>query len=386
MNDTTYEKGTFGYDLNFLKKYIDPIVLSDSKSRSRVILSKEWQGRVMTSTASGSEGKSFGWVNYDLIQSGEIQEHINVFGGEDRFWLGPEGGQFSIYFEPGASFDFEHWFVPKQIDTEPFDLIESGSDFASFQKAMQIQNYSGFNFNFVADRSVFLLDKTKTEKELSLEIPEGLDFVGISVMNSVTNTGEEEWTKETGMLSIWILSMFTPSPGITIAVPYKVGEESSLGAVVNDSYFGKISEDRLKVDEGIIYFRGDGKSRGKIGLSPRRALPVACSYDEDNNVLTLVRFSLHEGVTDYVNSMWELQDKPFEGDAVNSYNDGPLEDGSQMGPFYELESSSPAANLKPGESMVHIHSTFHFQGDEALLDQVVKAAIGIGLEQIKNAF
>jgi hypothetical protein len=24
--------------------------------------------------------------------------HINVFGGEDRFWLGPEGGQFSIFF------------------------------------------------------------------------------------------------------------------------------------------------------------------------------------------------------------------------------------------------------------------------------------------------
>jgi len=386
MKEKAYEKGTFGYDLDFLKKYIDPIVLTDSDSMSRVILSKEWQGRVMTSTASGPEGKSFGWVNYDLIKTGEIQEHINVFGGEDRFWLGPEGGQFSVYFKPGAGFDFENWFVPAEIDTEPFDVVDSGSDFASFQKAMHIRNYSGFDFNLVVDRSVHLIGKTKTEKELSLEIPDGLNFVGISVMNSITNTGEQAWTKETGMLSIWILGMFTPSPGITIAIPFREGEESSLGPVVNDSYFGKISGDRLRVEEGFIYFRGDGKSRGKIGLTPLRALPVACSYDADNKVLTIVRFSLHEGVTDYVNSMWKLQDKPFEGDAVNSYNDGPLEDGSQMGPFYELESSSPAANLKPGESMIHHHATFHFQGDEALLDQVVKSAIGISLEKIKSAF
>ena len=181
MNETAYEKGTFGYDLDFLKKYIDPIVLSDSKFKSQVILSKEWQGRIMTSTATGSKGKSFGWINYDLILSGEIQDHINVFGGEDRFWMGPEGGQFSIYFEPGATFDFEHWFVPKEIDTEPFDVIESGSDMATFRKAMQIRNYSGFNFNLVVDRTIHLLDKTNTEKELSLEIPDGVDFVGNAI-------------------------------------------------------------------------------------------------------------------------------------------------------------------------------------------------------------
>jgi hypothetical protein len=36
----------------------------------------------------------FGWINRKLIASRKIQPHINVFGGEDRFWIGPEGGQF----------------------------------------------------------------------------------------------------------------------------------------------------------------------------------------------------------------------------------------------------------------------------------------------------
>ena len=32
---------------------------------------------------------------------------MNGFGGEDRFWLGPEGGQFSIFFKKDDPFDLE---------------------------------------------------------------------------------------------------------------------------------------------------------------------------------------------------------------------------------------------------------------------------------------
>jgi hypothetical protein len=57
---------------------------------------------------------------------------------------------------------------------------------------------------------------------------------------------------------------------------------------------------------------------------------------------------------------------------VNAYNDGPLEEGGQLGPFYELESVSPAAALKPGESISHIHAVYHFTGDESGLKQLLK--------------
>ena len=58
----------------------------------------------MTSTARGLKGRSYGWINHDLIASKEIQKQMNAYGGEDRFWLGPEGGQFSLFFKKGDPF------------------------------------------------------------------------------------------------------------------------------------------------------------------------------------------------------------------------------------------------------------------------------------------
>ena len=89
---------------------------------------------------------------------------------------------------------------------------------------------------------------------------------------------------------------------------------------------------------------------------------------------------------EYVNSLWEHQEEPFKGDVLNSYNDGPLEDGSQMGPFYEIESSSPAAFLKLGESITHYHRVFHFIGEEADLDRITKQVLGVSINQITSVF
>lgn len=85
--------------------------------------------------------------------------------------------------------------------------------------------------------------------------------------------------------------------------------------------------------------------------------------------------------------MWKLQENPFNGDALNSYNDGPLQPGAkQLGRFYELESSSPALVLRPGESAVHVHQTVHLQGSENELKTIARAALGVGLGDIRNAF
>ncbi len=71
----------------------------------------------MTSTTDGRNGPSFGWVNHELIASRKQVEHMNAFGGEERIWLGPEGGQFSVYFKKGTEFTFDNWFVPAAFDT-----------------------------------------------------------------------------------------------------------------------------------------------------------------------------------------------------------------------------------------------------------------------------
>lgn len=377
----------FKDDLAFLEAHTSPVVLTSADGRALVAVSPDLQGRVMTSTASGPDGLSFGWINRELIASGENNLHINAFGGEDRFWLGPEGGQFSIFFKKGDPFDLEHWFTPPPINEGAFDVVGRGPDRIHLHKAMRLVNYSGTEFDLEVNREIRVLEAADIAA-LGIQVPAGVKMVAFASDNQITNTGEAAWTKDTGLLSIWILGMFNPSPETTVVVPFKSGPEDELGPAVNDAYFGKVPADRLVVreEDGILFFSGDGEYRSKIGISPLRAEPFAGSYDAANGVLTIVHLTIPEGARDYVNSMWEIQEDPFAGDVVNSYNDGPAEPGAKpLGPFYELESSSPGAALIPGETLTHVHTTMHFQGPEKALDAIARAVLGVGIEDIKKA-
>jgi hypothetical protein len=87
-----------------------------------------------------------------------------------------------------------------------------------------------------------------------------------------------------------------------------------------------------------------------------------------------------------VNSLWPPQKDPFSGDAINSYNDGaPAPGVGPLGPFYELETSSPAAELAPGAALDHIQRTMHFQGDRAGLEAMARACLGVGLDDVEKA-
>lgn len=110
MNNKESTTTKFVEDVEFLSKYID-ISLLENENGSKVALSAALQGRVMTSTAGGTES-SYGWINRNFFESGETSPHINVYGGEERFWLGPEGGQYSIFFKNGKEFTLDNWFTP----------------------------------------------------------------------------------------------------------------------------------------------------------------------------------------------------------------------------------------------------------------------------------
>jgi hypothetical protein len=168
----------------------------------------------------------------------------------------------------------------------------------------------------------------------------------------------------------------------TVAIPYKQGDDAILGKIVTDDYFGKVPSERLKINEGLLLFKADSKYRAKIGVSPKRALPLVASYDALHGVLTFASFNLPKNKLDYVNSMWKIQEKPFEGDAINAYNDG-LNQGKQLGKFYEIESSSPAAELAPGESIEHSHSTIHIKGSHHDLNKISLKLLGVGIDAIQ---
>jgi hypothetical protein len=383
---STASAATFGDDVAFLRQHTEVIVLSDQKSGAQVALAPAWQGRVMTSTAERDRGKSFGWINRELIASGKLAPHMNAFGGEDRLWLGPEGGQFSIFFAKGAPFDYEHWFVPAVLDTLPFQVLKQSQNRAEFHTHFSLTNYSGTPFQVELKREVSLLDGDAAWHALGLRASGKIALVAYESNNTLVNAGAEAWKKETGLLSLWILGMFNPSPSATIVVPIKPGPESELGTKVTSNYFGAVPPERLKVKDKIIFFSGDGEYRSKIGINPMRSLGKLGSYDADNHVLTIVQFNQPADAADYVNSLWQLQDKPYGGDAINSYNDGPPAPGAKpMGPFYELESSSPAAALQPGGQFTHTHRTVHLTGSESELDPVARALLGVSLAEIKLA-
>ena len=373
--------GEYGYDLEFLKKHLKPVELVNGNSR--LILIPEYQGRVMTSSSSGMKGYSYGWINYDLIASSKVSENFNPYGGEERIWLGPEGGQFSLFFKKGASFSDGEWIVPAAFDREPFEIENRDSTNITLSRNIELQNYSGTVFKTKVIRKVTLLSRRQIDEFLGIEFGRSIEVVAFQSDNRLQNTGINPWTKEDGALSIWMLTMFNASPEVTVVLPYKKGD---YGRIVKDDYLGKMPENRLKVSGNAVFFRADANFRSKIGLSPQRALPFMGSYDARNNILTILEYSLPQNVTKYVNSALEIQENPFSGDVINSYNDGPKADGSQMGKYYELEASSPAAFLKPGEEIIQIQRIYHFQGSEKDMDVLAKSFLNSSIEEIKNVF
>ena len=391
------EKTNRGFhdDVSFLKQHTEIVTLTDGMAA--VAVAPAYQGRVMTSTVDREKGAGFGWINRKVIEAGllsdedrrgKLEEHIYIFGGEERFWLGPEGGQFALFFKPGSKFKFSDWTTPAAIDTEPFELVEQSAKSAKFKHDCELTNFSGTTFSMGIERTVRLLDRASIAKTLQADtLDDSIKCVAYETDNRLTNRGDKAWKPETGLPSIWLLGMYNPSPKTTVVIPFKSGDEAELGPKVNDTYFGKVPPEYLKVDSDVLFFKGDGTRRGKIGINPQRSRGIAGSYDAEGRVLTIVTYNVQDAPNGYVNSEWKIQKEPYQGDVINSYNDGsPAKGEPPLGPFYELETSSPAAALKPGETMTHVQQTLHLHGTEAELDPLAKRLLGVSLQQITKRF
>ncbi|MCK7525164.1 MAG: hypothetical protein MZV64_49945 [Ignavibacteriales bacterium] len=358
----------FKDDLAFLEAHTKVVVLDGADGQAQVAVNPDLQGRVMTSTAGGPDGLSFGWIGREAIASGVNNPHMNAFGGEDRFWLGPEGGQFSDLLQEGrpvrprplvdaAGRSTRGPSTSRPQDADRIHLPQGHPPRELLRERRSTSRSTGRSGCSARPRSRRWACRSRPASRWSPTPP----------TTASPTLGANAWTKDTGLLSIWILGMFNPSPATTIVIPFKTGPEAELGPAVNDAYFGKVPADRLVVDEseGVLFFSGDGKFRSKIGISPRRVKPFAGSYDAANGVLTVVHLTVPEGATDYVNSMWEIQEEPFAGDVVNSYNDGP----AAPGPSRSARSTSSSRPRRPrpsapGGTLTHVHTTMHFQGPD----------------------
>ncbi len=376
------KKASYGYDADFLKQHTQHVLeLTQNNGASRVLLSADYQGRVLTSTAGGANGLSFGWLNYDLIAAQAFKKQFNPVGGEERFWLGPEGGQFSLYFKQPDSFRFANWQVPPLVDTEAFAVAWQSDTAVQFTKSASIANYSGAVFGIEITRTIRLLSNKSISEKLGMAISPKLKVVGYESLNTLRNAGDSDWLLQNGVLSIWLLGMFKPTPQTVVLIPFSPG--AGARQFITDDYFGAVPAERLQVTDSVLYFTADGRYRSKIGLSPLIAKQLAAAYDFQNNVLTVLLPQVHPRAA-YVNSKWEWQSEPYKGDVINAYNDGPLEDGSQMGPFFEIESSSPALQLKAGEEATYTQATVHLQGSYGEMKKLVQGLLSVDLDRVKK--
>lgn len=374
---------SFEADVEFLSQHgAKPRVL-ESTGGGRVAISGTYQARVMTSAVE-PRGASLGFVNRSFIEAGKTGTAFDNYGGEDRFWLGPEGGQYALYFAPGKPFQFDNWQTPHAFQEGAWRELPSTASSAVFEQSLSLVNYAGTKLELDVRRQITLLGSEQAAEALGGPVPDDVKWVGFKTDNTIVNRGPA-WTEAKGIPSVWILGMFKPAPGTVIVAPFETGPS---GDVVNDRYFGKVPADRLLVDrdKGFVLFRADGQARGKIGLSPARAKAFLGSYSAPGKTLTIVRFSKPAGAKRYVNNLWEISKDPYGGDVSNAYNDGPVEPGKpSLGGFYELESSSPASPLKTGESLTHTHETYHFVGPESALADLARRALGVSLADVAGA-
>jgi hypothetical protein len=382
---------SYGEARSFLARHTNLIELTN-ETGARVAVAPDWQGRVMTSTCAGLEGPSFGFVNRAFIEGGQADLRFNNYGAEERMWLCPEGGQFSLWFKPGAKQALENWYTPPALNEGAWKVISAPSaKTVRMATHMEFQNTSATPFSIDVTRDVSLLRSEELGRLFGPWLvgatgrPD-VKTVAYETMNQVTNRGAE-FSKQKGLISIWILGMMNAGPRTVIIVPYKPGIISELGPVVKSDYFGPILPDRLRITPEAVLFQADSQFRSKIGISQQRARNVLGSIDFEKGVLTLVNFTMPDDPTksDYLNNMWQVpQAKPYTGDVANAYNDGPNDLGKQMGAFYEIESVSPALVLKPGASLVHRHRTVHIQADAVTLAKLAKEILGVDLETIRR--
>jgi len=382
---------TYGEARDFLARHTELVELVDGDAR--VAICPEWQGRVMTSTCGGMQGPSFGFINDEFITAGKTNPHFNNYGGEERMWLSPEGGQFSLWFAPGKPQNLDNWFTPPAFNEGAWKVASAANEPLRMDVAMRVQNTSGTQFHLDVARGVRLLGNADLKQLLGesaagrIAAP-GVKCVAYETDNRLTNRGDD-LTLDKGLVSIWILGMMNSGPRSIVIVPYKPGSEADRGAVVKSDYFGPVPAERLQTLPEAVLMRTDGNYRAKIGVSQRRVRNVLGSIDFQNHVLTLVQFSMPADPAKerYMNNQWGGPlAEPYRGDVANSYNDGPPAPGKKgLGPFYEIESLSPAQALKQGQSLRHQHRTIHIQAEMPVLAELAKEVLGVDLEKVRHA-
>jgi Family of unknown function (DUF6786) len=348
------------------------VQLQRSGKDAAVLVSPDLVGRVMCSTFSSKTGEANAWINREAILKGKVDPVFNNFGGEERFWFGPEGGRFGLMFGGNESC-FANYHVQEGMTSLGYNVMTQDDRSVTITADMSLQNTVGTKFSLRVERRISLLESCP----YASEIWDPVDFVGFQSDNVVTNIGPSPWVRETGTIAMWCLGQFLEHPRLAVVIPVRDGTNGSAGPATVDEYFKDFCigdafqrECRMNYD-GWVRLKADGKIRGKVGAKKERVTGRLGSYNPNSDHLIIVDHDFYPEL-DYATGYWRPYTDAFDGDAVSVYVDGPQEVGGSEGLSYELETMSPALFLRPGQSFSYRNRTFHLRARRQTIHAVCK--------------
>lgn len=366
----------FSDDVKILEVFEDLVVLKNGGSM--VAVSPSAHGQIFSISADGYEGKSLSYFNRNLIESTEAPYPLSNLGGANRLMLGPQFGKYSVFFEPGAEQIASNIKISPALDKADFKVISQTPTQIICAGEMQIRNANAYVFDTYMERTIKVLSAEEVSQTLDITLPVAIDYVCYSTSTRFSNIGAEQWSRENGLLSIWDLSCMLPADDNVVLIPLAAGDAE----ITN--YFSHIDVARLRVKDGFAFYKADAKYMNKIGTFPEFSTPIFGAYSPSLKQLVITKYTLDkDGV--YVNSE-ENNPHPYRGDVINVFNGEVNAEKGRNWNFYEMETSSPALELMPGEEIQHKHTVFVFVGEEKDLDSIAEKTLGLSLKEINQAF
>ncbi|MER2491334.1 DUF6786 family protein [Catenovulum sediminis] len=369
-------KPSFKQDIQLLSIHYKPVVLKSDKQA--IIVLPELQGRIMSATLAGQNANAIGWFNREYLKQPHTQRNA-VIGGVQRLIYGPETGQFSQFFQPNSGTTADDIYYQNAITFQNFNIAQQSAKHVKLTAPITLTNHAGYTFNFDLTRNITLLSQAETEKLLSIQLPESIEYVSYGSQDEIIHTGNSPWTKKTGLVSLWTLAAYQSNDNMTAIIPFK-GELKSV-----TPYFNETKKSHTKIIKPFVFYRADGEYMNKIGIPVNNTRPYLAAYDSYNQRLTIEYFHIsNKENRNYLTASWITPKDAYNGEIVNIFNDGPDDFGHYFGHFFELEASSAAFELAPGESQKHFHYSFHFSGEKNKLNQIAKQVLGLSLDDVSQ--
>ena len=355
-----------------------PVVLCGSDSKKIVVVAPSLVGRVICTGSGGLHGTTDSYISEDQIAKGFTKSLPGAkwasFGGEERVWLAPEGGEYALFFSKGKPQTQENYTVPESLNSTKFQVTEISADGKSvtFTAGMSLVNFIGSRFDLEVSRTISLVESCPYVQEFKGKI----DFVGFESHTYIKNIGKKPWTKKTGAMSIWTIGQFLAKDNSVVIMPYRCGSNEVLGAPVSTEYFRLLTLDGnptprrfWTVENNVVLLKASGVVQTKLELMAKRSLGRIAAIDLKGFVMNILDFDFYPELEYVASYPLPYDGNPYVGGAASTFVLSKLH---PVSPSYELECCSPALFLQPGEKFGHVARTYRLRSDKNSLITICK--------------